>query len=314
VSYRECRGGAGPAVRAAGVRPRPRGEPAACTGPARPGRTRAGVRGDASSRFRGDETRARRAILGGDAAASRPGRGPPGAPAGRTAGSAGSSGRSGRVVPQPRGVLPQPGAARGDGRGDPPGARGGAADLGGHAGGRAGERARRVTESTSSSVTLILQDEFLPFEQGKSGISMRALRLHRLPWPDQQLRDLFSARVRLRVTLSYFVEPNPSSRGWQGRYRYASPACASTSSVRQRLSRSSSVVSGTRQRKRRPARRLGLAAQTTDGRSARGRATSARCTPTSGPGPAPSSRRADTSRDYPGRRLVEGQVEGQQPP
>jgi hypothetical protein len=50
---------------------------------------------------------------------------------------------------------------------------------------------------------------------------------------------LFSARVRLRVTLSYFVEPNPASRGWQGRYRYASSACASTSSVRQRLSRSS---------------------------------------------------------------------------
>jgi hypothetical protein len=26
----------------------------------------------------------------------------------------------------------------------------------------------------------------------------------------------------MRVTLSYYVEPNPSSRGWQGRYRYAS--------------------------------------------------------------------------------------------
>lgn len=51
---------------------------------------------------------------------------------------------------------------------------------------------------------------------------MRALRLHRLPWPGEQLRDLFGAKVRLRVTLSYFVEPNPSSRGWQGRYRYAS--------------------------------------------------------------------------------------------
>ena len=51
---------------------------------------------------------------------------------------------------------------------------------------------------------------------------MRALRLHKLPWPQEQLRDLFGADVRLRVTLSYFVEPNPSSRGWQGRYRYAS--------------------------------------------------------------------------------------------
>ncbi len=81
---------------------------------------------------------------------------------------------------------------------------------------------RRVIASGSSSVTLIIQDEFLPFDLGRSGITMRALRLQRLPWPEEQLRDLFGAKVRLRVTLSYFVEPNPSSRGWQGRYRYAS--------------------------------------------------------------------------------------------
>jgi hypothetical protein len=81
----------------------------------------------------------------------------------------------------------------------------------------------RVLSSAANSVTLILQDEFLPFEPGKSsGITMRALRLHKLPWPQEQLRDLFGAGVRLRVTLSYFVEPNPSSRGWQGKYRYAS--------------------------------------------------------------------------------------------
>jgi Subtilase family len=82
---------------------------------------------------------------------------------------------------------------------------------------------QRVLSSAASSVTLILQDEFLPFEPSKSsGITMRALRLHKLPWPQEQLRDLFGAGVRLRVTLSYFVEPNPSSRGWQGKYRYAS--------------------------------------------------------------------------------------------
>ena len=81
----------------------------------------------------------------------------------------------------------------------------------------------RVLSSAASSVTLILQDEFQPFEPGKSGgLTMRALRLHKLPWPQEQLRDLFSADVRLRVTLSYFVEPNPSSRGWEGRYKYAS--------------------------------------------------------------------------------------------
>lgn len=80
----------------------------------------------------------------------------------------------------------------------------------------------RVLSSAASSVTLMLQDEFQPFERGSSGLSMRAFRFHGLPWPHEQLRDLFGATVRLRVTLSYFVEPNPSSRGWRGRYRYAS--------------------------------------------------------------------------------------------
>jgi hypothetical protein len=80
----------------------------------------------------------------------------------------------------------------------------------------------RVLSSAASSVTLMLQDEFLPFEHRNSGISMRAFRLHELPWPREQLRELFGAIVQLRVSLSYFVEPNPSSRGWKGRYRYAS--------------------------------------------------------------------------------------------
>ena len=80
----------------------------------------------------------------------------------------------------------------------------------------------RVLNSAASSVTLIIQDEFLPFERGNSGIAMRAFRLHELPWPREQLRDLFGATVRLRVTLSYFIEPNPSSKSWRGRYRYAS--------------------------------------------------------------------------------------------
>jgi hypothetical protein len=80
----------------------------------------------------------------------------------------------------------------------------------------------RVLNSAANSVTLMLQDEFRPFEHGSSGLTMRAFRLHELPWPRQQLRDLFGATVRLRVTLSYFIEPNPSNKGWQGRYRYAS--------------------------------------------------------------------------------------------
>ncbi len=42
------------------------------------------------------------------------------------------------------------------------------------------------------------------------------------PAPKGALQDLGPEPVTLRVTLSYFVEPNPGRRGWRDRYRYAS--------------------------------------------------------------------------------------------
>ncbi|WP_424535516.1 S8 family peptidase [Sphaerisporangium viridialbum] len=81
----------------------------------------------------------------------------------------------------------------------------------------------RVLASAESDVTMIVEDQFRPFgRSAKGAFSMRAMRLHTLPWPSDQLQDLFDARVRMRVTLSYFIEPNPSNRGWQGKYAYTS--------------------------------------------------------------------------------------------
>lgn len=57
-----------------------------------------------------------------------------------------------------------------------------------------------------------------PFAAG----AMREIHYHDLPWPTGVLADLVEAQVRLRVTLSYFIEPNPGRRGWQRRYSYAS--------------------------------------------------------------------------------------------
>ena len=48
------------------------------------------------------------------------------------------------------------------------------------------------------------------------------MHVHELPWPKEALASLGEANVHLRVTLSYFVEPNPSRRGHTSRYRYAS--------------------------------------------------------------------------------------------
>ncbi|MBB5775028.1 S8 family peptidase [Nonomuraea jabiensis] len=81
---------------------------------------------------------------------------------------------------------------------------------------------QRVLASAAGDVTMIVEDEFKPFVRSSGSISMRAMRVHTLPWPADLLQDLENAPVRMRVTLSYFIEPNPSNRGWQGKYAYPS--------------------------------------------------------------------------------------------
>lgn len=48
------------------------------------------------------------------------------------------------------------------------------------------------------------------------------MHLYELPWPVNELRKLGEEEVRMRVTLSYFIEPSPGRRGWKYRHRYAS--------------------------------------------------------------------------------------------
>ncbi len=78
----------------------------------------------------------------------------------------------------------------------------------------------RVLFSSDQTVTLVVQDEFIPFDGAQ--FTVPAFRLHDLPWPKQVLQDLGAASVALRVTLSYFIEPTASRRGWRQRYKYAS--------------------------------------------------------------------------------------------
>lgn len=76
-----------------------------------------------------------------------------------------------------------------------------------------------VLDSTRQAVTTVTQDNFVPFDEQ---LRARKFRLHRLPWPDEVLRELGASDVTLRITLSYFIEPTASRRGWRQRYSYAS--------------------------------------------------------------------------------------------
>ncbi|MDO5285812.1 MAG: S8 family peptidase [Actinomycetia bacterium] len=81
----------------------------------------------------------------------------------------------------------------------------------------------RALRSATDALTLVGEGRIRPFEpDGQSGRRIREMNLHELPWPTEQLESLGETKVSMRVTLSYFIEPNPSSRGWTGRYVYPS--------------------------------------------------------------------------------------------
>jgi hypothetical protein len=77
---------------------------------------------------------------------------------------------------------------------------------------------RRALASARDDVTIIVQDEMeIVDAEGK----MPEMRFYELPWPTDVLQEI-EGDVRLRVTLSYFIEPNPARRGKEGRFRYRS--------------------------------------------------------------------------------------------
>ena len=76
----------------------------------------------------------------------------------------------------------------------------------------------RCLRSAANALTLVVQDTICPYSMGK----LHEMHIHDLPWPRDVLAGLGEAPVRLRATLSYFIEPSPTRRGWRRRYRYAS--------------------------------------------------------------------------------------------
>ena len=82
----------------------------------------------------------------------------------------------------------------------------------------------RALWSAGNSLTLVVEDQVHPYQKviGK-GVVSRDMNLHLLPWPKEQLQALPpDTQVELRITLSYFIEPNPSTRGTSSKFHYPS--------------------------------------------------------------------------------------------
>tara|TARA_R110002167_G_scaffold231049_1_gene436214 strand:- start:219 stop:2732 length:2514 start_codon:yes stop_codon:yes gene_type:complete len=86
----------------------------------------------------------------------------------------------------------------------------------------------RARYSANHALTLIAQNQINPFTKGPGARAsddpkLNEMQLYQLPWPIEVLQQLPpELEVKLRITLSYFVEPNPGRRGYRQRYSYQS--------------------------------------------------------------------------------------------
>ena len=80
----------------------------------------------------------------------------------------------------------------------------------------------RALRSADNAVTLIAQDIIRPYTRHNRVRKMNEMKLFNLPWPTNALRGIQDTKVSLRVTLSTFIQPNPSEVARGRNQRYAS--------------------------------------------------------------------------------------------
>ncbi|EMX6285283.1 S8 family peptidase [Providencia rettgeri] len=86
----------------------------------------------------------------------------------------------------------------------------------------------RARYSANNALTLIAEGEIQPFIKrfnatNASDPTINQMKLYQLPWPLTELQNLPpELEVKLKVTLSYFIEPNPGRRGYRSRFSYQS--------------------------------------------------------------------------------------------
>lgn len=76
----------------------------------------------------------------------------------------------------------------------------------------------KAIECKNNSVNLVIESEIQPFDNTK----MNEMHIHEIPWPKEILQELGEIEAKLKVTLSYFIEPGPGEVGWKNKYRYPS--------------------------------------------------------------------------------------------
>ena len=83
----------------------------------------------------------------------------------------------------------------------------------------------KAIECKSNYLTFISEKKIQPYikEQGKEPAT-NDVHYYEFPWPKDILENLGNVDVIVRVTLSYFIEPNPGEKSYSTKYSYQSTA------------------------------------------------------------------------------------------
>lgn len=82
----------------------------------------------------------------------------------------------------------------------------------------------RAIASLQNKATVVFENQIQPYRGEWNDVKLNECHLVALPWPKDLLLGHPNQSATLRVTLSYFIEPNPGSRTWEKsqKYHYAS--------------------------------------------------------------------------------------------
>jgi hypothetical protein len=81
---------------------------------------------------------------------------------------------------------------------------------------------KKARDTIESLATMVIEEFIQPFRSDGSTSKFKDMHIHKLPIPVDVLQDLGSTPIKMKVTLSYFIEPNPPRRGDIAQFRYAS--------------------------------------------------------------------------------------------
>jgi len=77
--------------------------------------------------------------------------------------------------------------------------------------------------SAKNALTLIAENRIQPFRREGASIKTNEYHLYNIPWPTDILQNLLTDNdVKLKVTLSYFIDPNPGNRRYANNFSYHS--------------------------------------------------------------------------------------------